>query len=384
MTTIEGSEPTGTNATSIDKKKKSVWSDVPRRLVTICVGIPLVWKFLERPITAYVFFAGAHALSAWEYSLLEPAIAIAGVDEKQLQQRPQQQQQQQQQQQLLSKQTRFLFCAISLALAAIPDSSASTFSFAASFAAGIFAVTNRHHWIVGLLVVTLPFRAWCNLAYMYDGENHSDVSSSSSFASTIAVLLTVWNTDTGALVAGRLLGQRRTNATKTTTGDSNSNLPSWIRRISPAKTMEGFLGGILGGVATAVWAVPLILNAFSIDTSPGFRKLWGLDGSNDDGEGGSATIIGNGSSVNRFLLGFCLSILAILGDLVESSIKRRSHSKDSGSVLPGHGGILDRFDSSLLAILLYRVVLEQATAMVSDGDDTYVNHADAQYVNIEL
>jgi phosphatidate cytidylyltransferase len=53
-----------------------------------------------------------------------------------------------------------------------------------------------------------------------------------------------------------------------------------------------------------------------------------------------------------------LSFLAIVGDLVESSIKRQSHSKDSGSFLPGHGGILDRFDSSLLAVLLYQALLE--------------------------
>jgi CDP-diglyceride synthetase len=359
MTTASGVETSRSAATTTttdndNKKKKSVWSDVPRRLVTICVGIPFVWKLLERPVTAYVFFFGAHALSAWEYTVLEPTVATAGADT----------QQQQQQQQRLSKQTRFLFCATSLTLAAIPDSYASLFSFAASLAAGLFAVGNRHHWIVGLLVVTLPFRAWCNLA----------ASSSSSFASTIAVLLTVWNADTGALIAGRLLGRRG----KTTT----NRLPAWICRISPAKTMEGFLGGILGGAGTAVWLVPLLLNAFSIDASPGFRKLWGLDGSSsiDDGTDGN----GGSRIMNRLLLGFCLSVLAILGDLVESSIKRRSHSKDSGSVLPGHGGILDRFDSSLLAVLFYRVVLEQATAMVSNGDDTYANNAHAQQGSIEL
>ena len=138
----------------------------------------------------------------------------------------------------------------------------------------------------------------------------------------------------------------------------------------------------MGGVGTAVWAVPPLLNAFSIDTSPGFRKLWGLDGSNDDDNDGSATITGgDGGWRNRFLLGFCLSILAILGDLVESSIKRRSHSKDSGSVLPGHGGILDRFDSSLLAVLFYQFVLEQASTMVSDGEK---DDASTQQGNIEL
>jgi len=309
-------------------KKKSVWSDVPRRLATICIGIPFVWKLLERPLTAYIFFAGAHVLSAWEYTLLEPAST--------------------EQQSPCSKQTRFLFCASSLILAAIPDSEASIFSFVACLAAGIFALANKHHWIVGLLVVTLPFRAWCNLAL----ENED------SFASTVAVLLTVWNADTGALIAGRLLGRNKP--------------PLWIRRISPAKTVEGFLGGIVGGSLTALWAIPMLLNAFSIETCEGFRKLWGLELLH-----GSTTLTSE-SSINRLCLGFGLSIMAILGDLVESSIKRRSQSKDSGSVLPGHGGILDRFDSSLLAVLFYRVALEQATVM---GNDT---QTDMQQLNTEL
>jgi phosphatidate cytidylyltransferase len=60
---------------------------------------------------------------------------------------------------------------------------------------------------------------------------------------------------------------------------------------------------------------------------------------------------------NRFVLGVTLSFLAIVGDLFESAIKRQSQSKDSGSILPGHGGVLDRFDSSLLAIMLYHCLL---------------------------
>ena len=319
------------------QKKKSVWADVPRRLATICIGIPFVWKLLERPITAYVFFFGAHALSAWEYSLLEPAT---------------------EQQQSPTKQTRLLFCLSSLALAAIPDSAGSIFSLMASLSAGIFALANKHHWIVGLLVVTIPFRAWCNLACRFGSET----TDPSSFASTVAILLTVWNADTGALIAGRLLGRK--------TG--SNPLPAWIRRISPAKTLEGFIGGLLGGGLTALWAIPMLLNGFSLETTPGFRKLWGLELIH--GQDGSATLSSD-NGTNRLVLGFVLSVLAILGDLVESSIKRRSQSKDSGSVLPGHGGILDRFDSSLLAVLFYRVALEQATAMVMNGNDT---NTDAQ------
>lgn len=360
------SEMIGRNAAKdIHKQtKRSVWSDVPRRLVTVCVGIPFVWKLLERPATAYVFFFGAHAISAWEYSLLEPSNTTTAIsnftDEKQgTQFQPSTKQ--------LSKPTRLLFCLTSLILGSISDSSACLFSFAVSLAAGIFAVTNRHHWIIGLLVVTLPFRAWCNLVYQF--ENSENGMDSSSFASTIAVLLTVWNADTGALVVGRLFGRKNTTATTARQVSNTNRLPLWIQRISPAKTMEGFLGGMVCGIGTAIWLVPLLLNTFSVDTSPGYRKLWGLDETKNEPD--SKTFIVGFGILNRVVLGFCLSILAILGDLVESSIKRRSRSKDSGSVLPGHGGILDRFDSSLLAVLFYRVALEYANNLVSEGDDIY-------------
>ena len=80
-----------------------------------------------------------------------------------------------------------------------------------------------------------------------------------------------------------------------------------------------------------------------VDTSESFERLWE-------------------SYSNRLLLGVSLSLLAIIGDLVESSIKRQSQSKDSGSLLPGHGGVLDRFDSSLLAVLLYSFLLDSVAS----------------------
>ena len=85
-------------------------------------------------------------------------------------------------------------------------------------------------------------------------------------------------------------------------------------RISPAKTIEGSLSGVILGM--------LICSSIAFT----FFDM---------------------SLVGSILLTLCLSVIAVFGDLVESLIKRLSGVKDSGSILPGHGGVLDRVDSIL-------------------------------------
>ena len=85
-------------------------------------------------------------------------------------------------------------------------------------------------------------------------------------------------------------------------------------RVSPAKTIEGSLSGVILGM--------LICSPIAITFS-------------------------DTSLVGSILLTLGLSVIAIFGDLVESLIKRLSGVKDSGSILPGHGGVLDRVDSIL-------------------------------------
>ncbi len=130
---------------------------------------------------------------------------------------------------------------------------------------------------------------------------------------TILLLGVVYLGDTFALYGGKLFGRRKL-----------------APGISPNKTVEGALCGLLGSMA---WA--LVAHLWF------FRHL---------------------ALPHALLLGIVLGLVGIAGDLVESLIKRAATVKDSGSLLPGHGGILDRVDSLLLAApVVYwyaRLVLE--------------------------
>lgn len=115
------------------------------------------------------------------------------------------------------------------------------------------------------------------------------------------VLVVIWVTDTAAFFVGTYLGRVKL-----------------APRISPNKTWEGAFGGVLGAFLVSV--------LFS--AAAGFP-----------------------SHIFVFL-GILLSIVGQLGDLMQSALKRNARTKDSGAFFPGHGGVLDRIDSLLLAIPL--------------------------------
>lgn len=126
------------------------------------------------------------------------------------------------------------------------------------------------------------------------------------FVVLLFALLIVWATDIGAYMIGRRFGRHKL-----------------IPEISPNKTIEGAVGGVCCAVFVA--GLFLLLVPYISPQKAPFPYPIGV------------------------LLGFTLvfSIVGQLGDLVESSIKRHYQVKDSGNLLPGHGGILDRFDSLL-------------------------------------
>ena len=128
----------------------------------------------------------------------------------------------------------------------------------------------------------------------------------------LSVFVFLWVNDTGAYCVGSLLGRHKL-----------------FPRISPAKSWEGSIGGAVFVLAVA-WLIGSYDNMLILDAETSHSPML---------------------SIPEWLgLGLVVVIFGTWGDLVESLFKRTLGIKDSGNILPGHGGMLDRFDSSLLAI----------------------------------
>jgi phosphatidate cytidylyltransferase len=136
----------------------------------------------------------------------------------------------------------------------------------------------------------------------------------------------VWAGDIAALYVGRAWGRRKL-------------APS----ISPGKTWEGSAASIVGSV---VMGLLLVLLAGALARG-NFGKL-------------SSVLSFPGSMIGWLALAGILNVAAQVGDLIESAIKRGAGVKDSGSLLPGHGGVLDRIDALNVAapVLWYALLLQ--------------------------
>ena len=131
----------------------------------------------------------------------------------------------------------------------------------------------------------------------------------------IGLLVLIWASDSWAYIAGRIFGKRKL-----------------FERHSPNKTWEGFWGSVL---LTSVTGYVLAQTGFGLNT-----KEW-------------------------MILGALTVFIATAGDLFQSMLKRASNLKDSGNILPGHGGILDRFDSILFGMPAFYLYFHYISPLIN-------------------
>jgi phosphatidate cytidylyltransferase len=166
---------------------------------------------------------------------------------------------------------------------------------------------NEKHTIVNMIVsyfpaffVSLPFVLLVDIAFMDDFFDPYPI---------LGFFILIWVYDTGAYLSGRFFGKHKL-----------------FERISPKKTWEGLVGGAILSILIGFF----IVSRFIPELAP---WKWGL-------------------------VALVVVIFGTLGDLIESMVKRSANVKDSGNILPGHGGVLDRFDSALFAAPFFWLLLK--------------------------
>lgn len=155
---------------------------------------------------------------------------------------------------------------------------------------------NIAYVLTGVIYIALPFSLTTEISFRNSQYDHRLL---------LSLFIFLWSNDVGAYCFGMMFGRKGKH--------------KLFERISPKKSWEGFFGGII-----AVLSAAFILSS-----------VWG------ERYGFAA--------VHWYVIALITSLLATFGDLTESMLKRSVNVKDSGKIMPGHGGILDRFDSALIA-----------------------------------
>lgn len=165
-------------------------------------------------------------------------------------------------------------------------------------------INNWAYTMLSQMYIALPFSMINVLAF----RSTPDGNVTFEWLLPLSLFIFLWTNDTGAYCSGSLLGRHKL-----------------FPRISPGKSWEGSIGGAVFVMIAA--AIIYFLNVRQTDGLVAGMPLWQWLG-----------------------LGLVVVVFGTWGDLVESLFKRTLGIKDSGNILPGHGGMLDRFDSSLMAI----------------------------------
>jgi phosphatidate cytidylyltransferase len=129
----------------------------------------------------------------------------------------------------------------------------------------------------------------------------------------ISIFILIWTNDTFAYLVGKSIGRTKL-----------------LERVSPKKTIEGFIGGVLFTIIASIF-----ISKYYIEVSDKNQYIW-------------------------IIIALIVGIFGTIGDLVESKFKRIAGIKDSGKIMPGHGGILDRLDSVIfvapIVFLFYKIL----------------------------
>ncbi|WP_395045006.1 phosphatidate cytidylyltransferase [Flavobacterium sp.] len=159
---------------------------------------------------------------------------------------------------------------------------------------------SKYIYLIGYVII--PFLLLIKIPFGIKGYNPKII---------ISIFILIWTNDTFAYIVGKSIGKHKL-----------------LEKISPKKTIEGFFGGLLFCVLASV-----LISKYYI--------------------GASATYI-------WIIIALIVSVFGTLGDLIESKFKRMAGVKDSGKIMPGHGGILDRLDSVIFVapfvFLFYQIL----------------------------
>jgi len=161
---------------------------------------------------------------------------------------------------------------------------------------------SKYIYLIGYII--LPFLLITKIPFGKVGYNPKII---------ISIFILIWTNDTFAYIIGKSIGKRKL-----------------FEKVSPKKTIEGFVGGVLFAVL-----VSYIISKYYIEIVESNTFIW-------------------------IITALIVSIFGTIGDLIESKFKRIAGVKDSGRIMPGHGGILDRLDSVIFAtpiiFLFYQIL----------------------------
>jgi phosphatidate cytidylyltransferase len=167
-------------------------------------------------------------------------------------------------------------------------------------------IFSKYTYLIGYII--LPFVFITKLPFGEKGYNPKII---------ISIFILIWTNDTFAYIVGKSMGKRKL-----------------FERVSPKKTIEGFIGGVLFAVVASY-----IISRYYFDPKEYYFKK---------------------SVAIWMTIALIVGVFGTIGDLIESKFKRAAGVKDSGAIMPGHGGILDRLDSVIfvapIIFLFYQIL----------------------------